>query len=930
MKRTSLFLALFSLVGLCAISINCQAQTSEQIDWSKALYVSPGGNDDNGGTKENPFATVKKALSVLPDSGGGAIALLDGSYEEQVSVRQPKAGREAAPLVITAAPGAKVLFQGGKPVKEWVPYNNEKGMYIVNAPDREEMFSRTGFLDVWENSARVRYRLQFDAAGVRAYPGSACLLDEKRILLHTRDGRDPRANDLWRNRFASGGISINRDNVTVRGIIFENFLGGGPARAITIGGNSAPDYKGVHIDQCTFTNCVRGISMTANGARITRSQFREVGQGLVTYGVDTVIENSTFESASGLFAISDLNQHARDGIRFYYSANGGAVRDCITAGFWTGVYIKTHTNDPDTRPILLENNIILDGIFPGIGTYQPKVTYRSNIIGPNEQYYDPMQSKLTQPAIWENNYFFAGGAKTGEHINRAKDVSDSNKGTAKAGIRKNNIVGDVPFTDLLSGDLSIKPDVTMPTVHAPRQIGWNKYLVAKLENIYKPQEDTAPALSFVEAPIITASAENAIVTVGFTAQTKSTFHYRKVGESRWQKVKPTDNMLTRPETIVGSAPVEHEAKDHRYNVLFLLTDEQLAPDTEYEYYVEADGKELRSPTEQFRTIGDAKQIFVSAGSDARLADGSKERPFSQLQDALNRALPGDTIELAEGVYTHPAVLVHSGTPEAPITIKGAGAKRSILDGGKIAPYILELRNVSHINIQDLQTRWFGNAGIYANNSNNVRVERCHFFNASLSGSEAPNGSGISIKESPQWTISHCLFARAEHGVLATRSPQITLLYNTAYQNMYDGINIPYSAENSVIKYNSFTFTGNDSLTFAEKDRKPFASLECDFNNWGGTIRSGETRPENDFNPADRYGYLGNSKAMLRATIGGKMHRFSRLDDWRNFSGQDQHSIFADPEYVDPLNIDFRLLPNTPNLLPDGKVIGAEPVVPIQQ
>lgn len=925
MKLKNTFFALVMLVGLCFISSGCRAQITEQVDWSKAFYVSPSGNDKDAGTKDKPFATVKQALAALPDSGGGVVALLDGTYDEQVTVRQPEVGRDAASLLITAAPGAKVLFQGGKPITEWTSYNGEAGMYVVHAPDREGMFGRTGFLDVWENTARVRYRIQFDADGVRAYPGSACQLDEERILIHTRDGRDPKVNNLWRNRFASSGISINRDNVTLRGLSFENYLGGAPARAITVGGNAAPDYRGVRIERCTFTNCVRGISMTADGAHVTDSHFQEVGQGMVTYGVDTVVENCTFQSASGLFSISDLNQHARDGVRFYYDANGGAVRNSITAGFWTGIYIKSRTDNPDVRPILLENNIILDGIFPGIGTYQPRVTYLSNIIGPNEEYYDPMRSNLTQPATWENNYFFAGGAKAGVHINQAKEVSDPNKGIGKPGIRKNNVVGENPFANLAGGDLSIKPGMNMPSAHAPRRIDWNGHLATKLKSVFKMQEAADPVLNFVKEPIVTASARGAIAVVELTTQAKSTFYYRKMGETQWQNVKATDNMLTVPETVVGSAPVEIEEPNLQYKVLFALTNKELEPNTEYEYYVEAsekDGSPLRSATRKLRTDGAEKQIFVRANSDAKTADGTESKPFAQLQDALNRALPGDTIVMAKGVYIEPAVLVHGGLPNAPITITGAGARETILDGGKVAPYILELRNAPHVKIRDIQVRWFGNAGIYASRSEQVSVERSHFFNAALSGSGSPNGSGIYIADSPRWTITHSLFAKMEHGILATRSPQITLLHNTAYQNMYDGAALHLSLENSVVKYNSFTFTGNDSLSFSEKDREPLASLQSDYNNWGTMIRAGETRPENDFKAAERYGQIGTNKAMLRATIDGKMHRFSRLADWRKFSGQGQHTIFDDPQYVDPLNLDFRLMPDSPNILPDGKVIGA--------
>ena len=50
--------------------------------------------------------------------------------------------------------------------------------------------------------------------------------------------------------------------------------------------------------------------------------------------------------------------------------------------------------------------------------------------------------------------------------------------------------------------------------------------------------------------------------------------------------------------------------------------------------------------------------------------------------------------------------------------------------------------------------------------------------------------------------------------------------------------------------------------------------------------------------------------------------FVNMEDWLEYSRQDRHSIFADPKWVDPRAGRFDVAADSPNLLPDGKIIGA--------
>jgi len=244
------------------------------------------------------------------------------------------------------------------------------------------------------------------------------------------------------------------------------------------------------------------------------------------------------------------------------------------------------------------------------------------------------------------------------------------------------------------------------------------------------------------------------------------------------------------------------------------------------------------------------------------------------------------------------------------------------------PVLLELRDVEQVRIADLQVRWFGRHGLYLKNASSITIERCLFRNLPVGPGMSPNGMGIRLENSPGATILQSVFTANEYGVDAVRSPGLTLRHNTAFLNLYSAIRLSASARHSRLFHNSFTFTGNDSITVDEPDPEALASLQCDFNNYGAWLRddTAPQRPENDFQPAARYAGTGGLKSKhiirLRTGSSGVWKTFTRMEEWRRFSGQDAHSIFDDPRYQAPLQGDFRLLPGSPNRLADGKVIGA--------
>ena len=94
----------------------------------KELYVSLGGNDENPGTKESPFATIERAQREVRrlketgmHEGGTAVYLRGGNYflEKNISFEEADSGSEVSPVVYRAYPGEKVRLIGGRQVKNF-------------------------------------------------------------------------------------------------------------------------------------------------------------------------------------------------------------------------------------------------------------------------------------------------------------------------------------------------------------------------------------------------------------------------------------------------------------------------------------------------------------------------------------------------------------------------------------------------------------------------------------------------------------------------------------------------------------------------------------------------------------------------------------------------------------------------------------------
>lgn len=297
-------------------------------------------------------------------------------------------------------------------------------------------------------------------------------------------------------------------------------------------------------------------------------------------------------------------------------------------------------------------------------------------------------------------------------------------------------------------------------------------------------------------------------------------------------------------------------------------------------------------------------------------EGTEQAPVRTLQDAVDRAAPGDTILVGPGLYTDPVRFSRGGAPDRPITLRAARPGTVVIDGGRRHDVLIDLDRAPFVVLRDLEVRWYRTAGIRLRDTTDVVITGCRIWNAHWGGTW-PTGNGIEATRSPRLRVEgNTLFAQ-ERGLFLYLSPQAVVRHNTAVGNLYGAVQFVFSLEGSVCRDNSFAFQGNDAMVIVEtpEGRDRLAGADIDHNNYGMTLREQPPGTPADRiapRPIDRHLAVPSKALIYYEEQPGTWRRFESLAAWRAFSGKDAHSIVADPLFVKTAARDFRLEAKSPN------------------
>src|ERR1051326_1519128 len=91
--------------------------TVAPLAFGASYTVAPSGDDRASGTDGSPWRTIQHAVDRA--GPGDTVSIRTGIYREQIVMEH--GGTPAHPLVLSAAPGARVVVSGADPLKEWQP-----------------------------------------------------------------------------------------------------------------------------------------------------------------------------------------------------------------------------------------------------------------------------------------------------------------------------------------------------------------------------------------------------------------------------------------------------------------------------------------------------------------------------------------------------------------------------------------------------------------------------------------------------------------------------------------------------------------------------------------------------------------------------------------------------------------------------------------
>lgn len=184
----------------------------------------------------------------------------------------------------------------------------------------------------------------------------------------------------------------------------------------------------------------------------------------------------------------------------------------------------------------------------------------------------------------------------------------------------------------------------------------------------------------------------------------------------------------------------------------------------------------------------AGTIFVDASSGSDQGSGAFSQPLRSVQAAVNRARPGDVVQLRGGTYPIGFTVRNSGTAAAPIVVESYPGECAILDGsGYRNGERVVLEDVQYVMLRNLVVRNSSHEGVLVTGGNNNTVSNLQMYANHYSGLTILNSSNNSLR----YLISHDNYDGSgggdSDGISISTGSGNRLSYCLVYRNSDDGV-----------------------------------------------------------------------------------------------------------------------------------------------
>lgn len=388
--------------------------------------------------------------------------------------------------------------------------------------------------------------------------------------------------------------------------------------------------------------------------------------------------------------------------------------------------------------------------------------------------------------------------------------------------------------------------------------------------------------------------------------TTGAVRYRPVGTEEWRTVGDPEQGSVHAAGLVG-----------------------LQPETEYEYMIEAwnrRGPGATSELMSFRTTATSREpatFCVSPDGDDS-ADGlAPDRAWRTIRQACFAVQPGDTVLVAPGEYHQAIAPISSGLPDARITFRRHGDGVALLTANGVLAALVSLNNRDYITIDGFDVaigaaNWVVSPHLMdLTNCRGVEILNCrrhissrhdHSTGADENGHWA--GSGLHVIGCSDLRIEGNVIWGARYLVRLFDCEGVLIRGNTFALKSVVAVQIGETGDRSGVRFVNNLLHENRSFRNTFFWLSPGSTFESDYNLYFTT------------DPALGIGTIlaaGPDPAAVAID----------LPQWREMTGQEQHSIVADPVVISVDERDFRLQPGSPAIGAgdDGGNIGALGMAP---
>ncbi|HIB48552.1 MAG TPA: DUF1565 domain-containing protein [Flavobacteriaceae bacterium] len=229
-------------------------------DSSEKIYMATTGSDANTGTKQSPFATIHKAITVAQGKRlqGKRVTIVvgDGMYRQEANINGT-GGSGLPPLRIEAENKHQAIFIGSEPISENPNWQNQvESLYMSTTanlhPDQKPVFNPNNYSNPMETMVPALVvngtQLKHQQGGDLRNTANAYMYTPQQFFVNP--GSSNLSNAAIEVSVRENAIAFtNGGNVTVHGLRLKGY----PQASIPqLTAQQLPGLEGVQAEECLF------------------------------------------------------------------------------------------------------------------------------------------------------------------------------------------------------------------------------------------------------------------------------------------------------------------------------------------------------------------------------------------------------------------------------------------------------------------------------------------------------------------------------------------------------------------------------------------------------------------------------------------------------------------------------------------------------